>query len=432
MGDVRKYMEDYNEFVAPSTIDHRFDIVVKAASGVHVTDIRNKEYLDFDSSVAVLPLGHSHPNIKEAFAEQQKKLDYVEASAFPYQFQISAGEKLHTISPKALAKKLIRLTFPDDPARVVFEVTGANAVNAAIKFLLTQRPERTTFISFYGAFHGRHGYALAHTKSKPIQRKNYPSQGISVIHFKLPQTDADLERIAQALKYESLENINAVLMEAIQGEGGIEAWSPHYWKKFKTLLAEHSIYTIADEIQSGLWRTGKTWAYQHIGMDPDIVITGKGLGSGIPISAVIYKRILEKKPLENGWHAGTFPASPAMVTAAIVTLHTIEHEKLPAHINAMSEYLEEKLNWITKKGFHESHSYILKGKGLMRGIEFRTSDDEPDPESRDKTLLMLLKKGIKTLPCGHAYVNPTIRLLPPYIIQKKHIDELNDALLDCF
>jgi 4-aminobutyrate aminotransferase len=427
----RKYFEEYNKVVAPSTIDPETNLLIRKNEGMILTDAAGATYVDWDMSVAVALLGHRHPLIVEAITEQLKIIGFVEGCARQYMFTITVGGRRYTISPKALAKRLIRIVFPHEDARVIYEVAGGPGVNAAMKFLLKQRPERTHFFAIDGAFHGRHGYPLALTCSKPIQREDYPASGISVTHFPLPKSNDDMNTIERMLSRIPMKNVNAVVIEAIQGEGGIECWNEIYWKQFADIMRKRDIYVIADEIQSGLGRTGKMWAYQHFGMDPDIVIVGKGLGGGlVPMTMIVYKTAIEKKPLENGWHAGTFPQYPLGVTAATLTLDIIQRENLVWRARELGDYFEEKIVFVLPPRGVLARYCILKGKGLMRGTEFCDKHDDPDPLFRDAALRGLQKRGIVTIPCGLRTMNPTLRFLPPLTVTKQDIDALADALRD--
>ncbi|MEK7636289.1 MAG: aspartate aminotransferase family protein [Patescibacteria group bacterium] len=425
-------LADYYAVVAPSTIDSEFMIRPSKADGVYLWE-GNKKYIDFDASVATVPLGHKHPLVNEAIFRQLDTVDSVECSARPPKFFITVANREYEISPEALGRKLLDSIFPNENARVIYGVTGAEGVNIAVKFLLYQRPRRRRFIAFEGAFHGRKGYALDLTLSKAEQKRYYPTSGITVLHLPLPKKLEDVERIKNMLARYPLDEVNAIFVEAIQGEGGIEVFDTKLWHMLAPILEKNKIAIVADEIQCGIGRTGSMWGFQLIDIHPDIVVAGKGLANGTPISVVAYKRKLEKKLLTNGWDAGTFPGHPTALAAGTITFSIIQEEKTHEHILEMSKYLSHKLEFaIPKKYDGENHYCVLKGAGLMQGIEFRNFDDTPDPKTREIVLRAMKNWGILTIPCGHSSINPTIRLLPPYLIQKEHIDKLINCLCEIF
>ena len=225
----------YKKFLAPSTMD--FDCpTIDRADGVYLYDKSGKQYLDFDADVAVMPLGHRHPIIEEGLARQREKIDFVEGTARPWQIEINVHGRDYEISPPVLAEKLAQLAFPKEPARVAFDMTGATVVEAGIMFALWQRRDRGNFLAFYGGFHGRHGYARDATCSKPIQTKHYP-KGVPITHLKFPRTMNDVQEIKQTLKaHIALETVNAVILEAVQGEGGIEVWEKSLWQELETFF----------------------------------------------------------------------------------------------------------------------------------------------------------------------------------------------------
>ena len=422
---------DYYAVVAPSTIDSELMIRPSKADGMYLWE-GDKKYIDFDASVATVPLGHKHPLVNEAIFKQLDTVDSVECSARPPKFSITVSNHEYEISPEALGRRLLNSIFPNEDARIIYGVTGAEAVNIASKFLLYQRPRRRRFIAFEGAFHGRKGYALDLTLSKAEQKRYYPTSGITVLHLPFPKKLEDIERIKNTLARYPLDEVNAIFVEAIQGEGGIECFDKKLWRTLVPVLTENKIAIVADEIQCGVGRTGSMWGFQSVGIQPDIVIAGKGLANGTPISVVAYKRELGKKLLTNGWDAGTFPGHPTALAAGTIAFSLIELEKTREYIREMGEYLSRKLELAILKKHKEDNYCVVKGVGLMQGIEFRHFDDTPDPKTRDITLRVMKKRGMLTIPCGHSSINPTIRLLPPYIIQKEHIDQLTSCLHETF
>lgn len=425
----KEFFQRYNAIMAPTTIDQKLGIVVTKDEGLYLWDLDGKRYTDWDSSVAMLPLGHKHPTLIEGlFQTLTHGVHSCEATARPPCFSITVQGKEYEISPTVLGEMLKKHIFPNEDAQAFFNVSGSLAVDDAEMFALTQRPERKRAFSFHGAFHGRHGFARDFTCSKKEQRRYYPSSGIITDHLPFPRTEEEVRMIETYLRRIPLEDVNLVILEAVQGEGGMRVWNKKYWKRLEPVFRSAGIFIVSDEIQCGLGRTGKMWGYQHLDLDPDIVIVGKGLGGGLPMSAVIWKKSIETRPLQTGWNSGTFPGYPLGLTAAILTLHVIEHDHMCERAKTTGEYMEMRLESALPRDEFESLC-TRKGLGLMQGIEFTNGFGEYTPVIWRDTVLMELKKhGILTLGCGHPELNPTIRFLPPLTIEKKDIDELVEAL----
>lgn len=429
-----EFFKRYHAIMAPTTVDPVLGIVATRDEGLHIWDCEGNRYADWDSSVATLPLGHKHPVIVEGLIQTLLHgVQACEATARPPCFSITVQNREYEISPVILGEMLKKHVFPDDNAHVFLDVTGALAVDDAVMFALRQRPERTRALAFIGAFHGRHGFARDFTCSKQEQKLHYPHSGITTTHLPFPKNDETFTVVEDMLQRIPLDDVNCVVVEAVQGEGGIEVWNTRYWKRLQTIFKDANIFIVADEIQCGMGRTGKMWGYQHIDMHPDIVLAGKGLGSGLPISALLWKQSMENRPLELSWNSGTFPGYPLGLTAAILTLDIIEREGLCERAETLGKYLETRLDFAITQYYHgDSATYCMrKGLGFMQGIEFlNESEKSLATNLRNHVLSQLKRRGILTLGCGHPDINPTIRFLPPLTIQKKDIDELAEALYD--
>ena len=222
-------------------------------------------------------------------------------------------------------------------------------------------------------------------------------------------------------------------MEFIQGEGGIEVPFGPAVKELIGFCHKHDIMIVDDEIQTGLGRTGKMWACQHFGVEPDILVTIKSLGSGLPISATIVRESIlggrEKELLPLGWHSLTFMGAPFCCTAALATLDVIEKEKLVENAESVGKHL----GWRLRKISHtcETLRLIPKGLGLMWGLEFKWLDNKPNPALKNKVIELALKRGLLLIGAGHPDKNPTIRLMPPLCVTKEQVDEAMNILEDC-
>lgn len=437
-GFSKEYIERHQRFLAPLTIGPDENFVFARAKGTRLWDASGKEYIDFNASVGTSALGHNHPLIAEVQARQQEVLDFVEGTTFYYCFELEIGGKRYEISPAALSSKLLGLMFPDYPwTRGVFGLGGADAVNIATKLCLKAQPGKHRFINFKLAFHGRYGYALDFTNSKRAQKKHYPSSGITVHSLPYPVSYESYKAALEELNTIPLDDLNAVIYEPLQGEGGFRWPDQKYMHDLLALLAREGALLIDDEIQAGLGRTGKWFAFQHGDFDPHIVICGKPLGGGsVPVSFVGYKRAIfdncsrrEDEILEVGWHSGTFPMYPKSVASAIVFLDIMERDNVLENVCKQSILLEDILeNCSDPPCGGGVVDYLLRtGFGLMQGLEFRRHNSHPDPKWRNSTLLNLRSAnpiGILTLSAGNDGINPTIRFEPCLTCTREELEYL--------
>lgn len=394
----------------PSTIDEDSRIVIDGANGCFINDVNGKSYLDFTSQVGMANVGHCHPKVVEAVQRQAGKLMTCIGSDFDHELQVQ------------LCEELIKITPGDFPKKAWLDVGGAEGIIAAVEYLLHTRPERQVFIAFRGGFHGRKGYAKDLSCSKAVQKKGYrPS--LKVFHF--PYMDIKAIQDCFGRDFDP-EDVNAVVLEFIQGEGGINPAPPQKVKELVKLCEAYDIKIVDDEIQTGLGRTGKMWACEHYHVAPDILVTSKSLGSGLPISATVVPQVefAEKKLLPLGWHSLTFMGSPICCAAALATLKVIQDENLASNAWGMGNYFRENLYTILKGWGTADRRGFLKGVGLMTGIEFQKASfiSEPDTERRDKFISLAFDEGLLLIGCGHPNINPTVRFLPPLCIDKSTMD----------
>ncbi|MBI2637913.1 MAG: aminotransferase class III-fold pyridoxal phosphate-dependent enzyme, partial [Candidatus Sungbacteria bacterium] len=331
------YTERHENLIAPSTLDSNLNLVIAKTKGTRVWDESGKEYIDFNASVGTSGIGHCHPKMLEMLRKQLEVIDFIEATGFNHRIrELKVAGKSYEISLAALAETLLPLMFPDTSLsllRMAPEVTGAQAVNTAVKLLLKANPGKYHFLGFKSAFHGRHGFSLDFTNSKPIQKQDYPSSGIVVHYLPFPDSYENLEEAKAMLSNIPLETVNAFLGEYLQGVGGFKWPSVSYMDELLGTLRSLGIRIAIDEIQSGLGRTGKWFAWQHGTVTPDVVIAGKALGGGaVPMSAVGYYREIfdfnDAKILKSGWHSGTFPGYITAVAVGIMFLDIMKEEKV--------------------------------------------------------------------------------------------------------
>ncbi|MDP3143562.1 MAG: aspartate aminotransferase family protein [Candidatus Omnitrophota bacterium] len=370
----------------------RQPVIFVKAKGMRIWDIDNKEYLDFFPGWGVSNLGHCHPKVMAAVRDQINKLIHV-----PNNFYNPEQAKL--------AKEINHWAFP---CKVFFCNSGAEANEAAIKFSRKYGQGRYEIIAFTDSFHGRTLGALAATGQAKYQEGFSPlPTGFKIIPFN------DILALKNAIN----DNTVAIMLELIQGEGGVNVASKEFVAEIRKVCNEKNILMIVDEVQTGIGRTGKMFAYQNYGFIPDIVTLAKALGGGLPIGAMLVKKDIADT-FQPGMHASTFGGSHLICKAALGVFKAIQKEKLLHNSQKMSEYLFGKLAELKKQ-----HSQILeiRGMGLMIGIQLKN----PGKAIVEKCL----QDGM-IINCTHDTV---LRLMPALNVTKKQIDKavaiLNEALM---
>lgn len=434
----QRHVRFHNRLIAPLTMNDA-DIVIVRAEGTRYWDMAGKPYIDFCGGVGTAAVGHGHPKIGEALAKQFKLLDFAEGGGFYYRCKLMLGDKKYTIALASLAETLIPLIFPDrnptnSGTRIVPEVTGATGVNAAVKLLFKARPKRKEFISWDYAFHGRHGFAQDLSNSKPAMKRDYPASGIVVHRIPFPDSDANRKKALDKLSEIPFKSVNAFVGEYLLGEPGFRWPIVAYMDEILGIIREKGVFIVLDEIQTGLGRTGKWFAFQHGRVIPDVVVCGKALGQCLPMSCVVYDRAIfdfkDDRILESGWHGGTYAGYPLGVALAIVGIDIIKEEKLVENAALMGEKLLRILNDHTLASGRVG-SCRRTGFGLMQGLEFRHPNGRPYPEWRDAVLGGLLKAepvGILTMGAGINDLNPIIRFEPCLTCSSEDLEILDQAL----
>jgi acetylornithine aminotransferase/acetylornithine/N-succinyldiaminopimelate aminotransferase len=374
----------------------RLPIVLTRGEGVKVWDSEGKEYLDFVSGIAVLNVGHLHPRIIEAIHQQSKKLMHV--------------SNLYYTEPQVkLSELLITHSFAD---KVFFCNSGAEANEAAIKlarkaFKDKGAPNRYEIITMENSFHGRTMATLSATGQKKFHHGFEPLvRGFSYVPF----------NSAQAVEEAVTDATCAIMVEPIQGEGGVNCPSPDYLKSLRTICDKHGLLLIFDEVQVGMGRTGKLFAHQHYGVEPDIMTLAKALAGGMPMGAM-----LSREECASGFspstHASTFGGNPLSSAAGVATIETLLQENILDNCQKIGEYFYSKL--LSLKYKHPTIKKV-KGKGLILGIEIAFEGAEIVKEC--------LKKGI-LINCTMGNI---LRFLPPLIITEKEVDILIQTLDEFF
>jgi 4-aminobutyrate aminotransferase len=338
-------------YVTPS-LPRVYRIVPVRGEGSMVEDIDGNRFLDFAAGIAVNSTGHSHPDVVAAIAEQAATLIHCASSDYYLPVYAEVARELDRIAPIS------------GPTRAFLCNSGAEAVESAMK-LARYVTGRQAFIAFLGAFHGRTYGAVSLTGSKAEYRAQYAPLLPGVYH--VPFGNAGIDELEQRVlrRLVPANEIAAIFVEPIQGEGGYVVPEPDFLPRLRRLCDEHGILLVADEIQSGMGRTGKWWAIEHWGVEPDVLLAAKGIASGLPLGAMIARSELMSWPA--GAHGSTFGGNPVSCAAALVTIRLIEREYM-ANAAARGKQLIEGLQQLVWR--HDRIVRDVRGKGLMIGIEF--------------------------------------------------------------
>ncbi len=410
------FVERDKNVVSPS-YPRGYPFVMDRGKGTEVWDVDGNRYLDFAAGIAVVSTGHSHPKVVRAIQEQAEKFIHI-SSDFYHEKWIQLSEKLDEIAP-----------FKEDAVTFLTN-SGTESVEAAIK-LARYHSGASQFIGFFGAFHGRTFGSLAFTASKPIYRQDFfPLLG-GVIHVPFPDDYRPVlatrpgedygEVIVRYIEEQILgriappEDVAGILIEPIQGEGGYIVPTPGFFPALRDLCDRHDILLIADEVQSGMGRTGKWWAIEHFGVEPDIVCSAKGIASGVPLGAMIARKSIVDWP--KGAHGNTYGGNPLACAASLATIELIEKGYMQ-NAAAMGEYTMDALAEIQMR--HPSIGQV-RGRGLMIGVDFVEDHGsrKPNVQLKDRIERLGFEHGLLLLGCGKS----TIRLAPPLSINKDEIDE---------
>ncbi|WP_298981015.1 aspartate aminotransferase family protein [Caldilinea sp.] len=386
--------------------------------GVYLYDADGVRYMDFTSGIGVTNTGHAHPRVVQAIQEQAGALIF--------------GQMNIVITPAALrlAQKLDEVT-PPSIEQFFFSNSGAEAVEASVK-LARMATKRRNLIVMQGSFHGRTHQAMAMTTSKSIYRYDYQPLpgGVFVTPFPYSYyygwseeetTHFCLRQLDQLLHSQSApDETAAIVIEPVLGEGGYVPAPNAFLRELRSLCDRHGILLIIDEVQSGFGRTGKFFAYEHAGVEPDILVMAKGLGSGMPISAIGARAELMAR-WKPGTHGGTYGGGNAVAAAAAAaTIDVIQEEGLVENAAQQGARLLKGLREIQAE-----HPVIgdVRGRGLMVGVEFTAPDGRPAAETATRVQAECLRRNLLLLTCG-AYGN-VIRWIPPLVVAA---DQIDDAL----
>ena len=418
----------HDDRVISPSYTRSYPLVAKSGKGIRITDVDGNEFLDFAAGIAVNSTGHCHPEVVKAIQEQAAELIHISGTDFYYESMAVLADRLSKIAPMR------------GPHRFYYGNSGAEAVECALK-LARYHTKRQQVISFFGAFHGRTMGALSLTGSKPQQKRRFAPLVPGVTHVPYPYTyrgckGGPEEQEAFALGCarfieEKLfkttvppEEVAAIFVEPIQGEGGYVVAPTVFMQELRKICDRHGILLVADEVQSGAGRTGKWWAIEHTGVEPDIVCSAKGIASGMPLGICMTRaEIMDWVP---GSHASTYGGNPIAIAATLATMDILEREGI-ANASLVGGKILERL-----EGWKKTHPLVgdVRGRGLMIGLELVADKEtrEPAQALRNKVETLCFEKGLLILGCGES----SLRLCPPLILSEDEatvaLDILEEAL----
>ena len=406
-----------------------YPLVARRGRGVRVEDVDGNEFLDFSAGIAVTSTGHCHPEVVAAIQKQAAELIHISGTDFYNELLTDLADRLSAGAPRP------------GPHRFFYGNSGTEAVECALK-LARYHTGRQLVISFFGAFHGRTMGALSLTASKPQQKRRFSPLVPGVTHIRYPYAYRGCTGGAQDEEAFSLgcarfieeklfkttlapEEVAAIFVEPIQGEGGYVVAPDNFLRELRAICNRHGILLVADEVQCGAGRTGKWWAIQHSGVEPDMVCMAKGIASGMPLGVCMTKaEIMDWAP---GSHASTFGGNPVSIAAALATMDIIQREAL-ANAARVGEFMLDRLRLWTV-----THPLVgdVRGRGLMIGIELVNDKAarEPATSLRNRWELLAFERGLMVLGCGES----SLRLCPPLIVNEHEatvaLDILEETLI---
>lgn len=412
--NARQLIREDHLYTSPS-YTREYPLVVRRGQAVTIEDVDGNLFLDFTAGIAVCSTGHCHPRVVETIRRQAGELLHMSGTDFYYAPQKDLAKRLASLAPGSSSK------------RVFFTNSGAESVEAAFK-LARYHTGRKHVIAFYGGFHGRTMGALSLTGSKTVQRRGFLPLVPEVSHVDFPICHAcprpladggcclkSLDQIEQLFAtVVAPDEVAAIIVEPIQGEGGYVVPPAEFHPRLKALAEKYGILYVVDEIQSGMGRTGKMFAIEHWGVEPDIICLAKGIASGLPLGAMIAKSEIMNWP--PGSHASTFGGNPVSCAAALTTIDLLE-ERLIDNAVLVGEQLMDRLRGIASR--HENLAHV-RGKGLMIAVDVvrDSTTVEPDPKQRGALIQACFQRGLLLLACG----NSAVRFCPPLIVSRQEVD----------
>ncbi|MBK8418176.1 acetyl ornithine aminotransferase family protein [Candidatus Villigracilis saccharophilus] len=413
---ARAMIKRDHKVISPS-YPRGYPFVMDHGKGSEVWDVDGNRFLDFMGGIAVVSTGYSHPKVVKAVQEQAEKFLHI-SSDFYHENWVRLAEKLDEIAP-----------FKEDALSFMTN-SGTEAVETAIK-LARYHTKRTNFIGFTGAFHGRTMGAVTFTASKAKYHGGFYPLMNGVTHAPFPNPyrpvlerrkgedygEATVRYIEEEILNQIMppKDVAGILVESIQGEGGYLIPPDGFFPALRKLCSKHGILLIVDEVQSGMGRTGKWWAIEHFGVEPDMLTSAKGIASGLPLGACIARKSV--MDWEIGTHGNTYGGNPISCAASLATIDLIETEFMK-NAEVVGAYALEALKEMQMR--HPSIGEV-RGKGLMIGVEFVKNREtkEPAKELTDRVVDIGFERGLLMLSCGKS----VIRIAPPLSMSRSEMDE---------
>ncbi len=416
-------VEADKRWISPS-YTRSYPLVARSGRGIRVEDVDGNEFLDFAAGIAVVSTGHCHPKVVAAIQRQAAELIHISGTDFFHQPLTDLAERLSAIAPMP------------GPHRFFYGNSGTEAIECALK-LARYHTGRQHVIAFLGAFHGRTMGALSLTASKPQQKRRFAPHLPGVTHVPFPNAwragvegakaigeyNLNCARYIEERLFRTIlppEEVAAIFVEPVQGEGGYVVAPDNFLRELRAICDRHGILLVADEVQSGAGRTGKWWAIQHSGAEPDIVCMAKGIASGMPLGVCMSRaEIMDWVP---GSHASTFGGNPVCLAAAQATIDVLEGGAV-ANAARVGELMLDRL-----RGWKKSHPMVgeVRGRGLMIGVEIvkDKATREPAAAVRDRIETLAFERGLLVLGCGEN----SIRICPPLIVSDSEASVALDIL----
>jgi 4-aminobutyrate aminotransferase len=416
-------VKDDERLISPS-YTRSYPLAAKRGRGIRIEDADGNEFLDFAAGIAVVSTGHCHPEVVAAIRQQAGELLHISSTDFFDEHITLLADRLSAIAPMP------------GPHKFFYGNSGAEAIECALK-LARYHTGRQQVISFLGAFHGRTMGALSLTGSKPQQKRRFSPLVPGVTHIRYPYAyrgcsggpqeeeafSLGCARYIEEKLFKTIlapEEVAAIFVEPIQGEGGYVVAPTNFLQELRRICDRHGILLVVDEVQSGVGRTGKWWAIEHSGVQPDIVCLAKGIASGMPLGVCMSRaEIMDWLP---GSHASTFGGNPVSIAAALATLDIIEREAM-ANAARVGALMLERLN-----GWKSTHPLVgdVRGRGLMIGVELvkDKATREPAPALRNRIETLAFERGLMVLGCGET----ALRLCPPLVIKEEEATVALDIL----
>src|SRR5450631_2873900 len=413
------------KYVSPS-YTRSYPMVAKRGRGIVVEDVDGNEFFDFSAGIAVTSTGHCHPEVVAAIQKQAGELIHMSGTDFYYEGMVTLAERLSKIAPMP------------GPHKIYYGNSGAEAIECALK-LARYHTKRQQMIAFFGAFHGRTMGALSLTASKPQQKRRFAPLVPGVTHVRYPdvyrsgstQSPDDFALSCARFIEEKLfktilapEEVAAIFVEPVQGEGGYVVAPDNFLRELRAVCDRHGILLVVDEVQSGIARTGKWFAVEHTGVQPDMVCMAKGIASGMPLGITMTRaEIMDWVP---GSHASTFGGNPIAIAAALATLDVIEKEHLLENSASVGNHILKRMaDWPSKLKLVGD----VRGRGLMIGVDIvkdKVTKEYGNAE-RDRIVEKAFEHGVLFLGCGPS----TVRICPALVVTKEEADVAVDVLEEC-